>query len=228
MTQDTKALAAVVSFEGIVCGGPEPLRSPVSGLPCAHWRLRVVEHITPRMQLVHEVASPEAFELAWATGSRDGQRAPVRIRLDPESARIHAAPVLHREGTPGALAAARHLGLGGPVYVEEVMIRDGETVTAEGILDDPAIAEGPFRGAGRDLELLDATVRLATRSIGPALLPWALGTAAALLGTTAAVTYAAWRYHVLHLPAGAAAHVVPLPASSCMMRPPEFPHPRMP
>lgn len=232
MSPNTKALAtSVVNFEGTVRGGPEPLRSPVSGLPCVHWRLRIVEHITARMQLVHEVASPDVFEIAWATAAREGdpQRPPVRIRLDPESARIHAAPVLHREGTPGALAAARHLGLGGPVYVEEVMIRDGELVSAEGILDDPTAGESPFRGAGHGLELLDATVRLTTRSIGPALLPWALGTAAALLGTTAAATYGAWRYHLLHLPAGAQAHIVPLRVPSpAELAPPEIPHPRFP
>src|SRR5207253_4777272 len=113
------------------------------------------------------------------------------------------------------LAAARHFALAGPITVEEVIVRYGEEVVAEGILDDPDAAGGPFRGTGRGLELLDATVRLPSRSLGPALLPWALGTAAALLGTTAAATCAAWRYHVAHLPAGAvsASHATRLPLS---------------
>jgi hypothetical protein len=178
---------------------------------------------------VHEVASPDPFELTWAAlaGNERAPRSPIRIRLDPESARIHAAPVLHREGTPGALAAGRHFGLDGPLRVEEVMIHAGEAVSAEGILDDPLAGEGPFRASGGGLELLEPTLRLATHSIGPALLPWALGTAAALLGSTAAVTYAAWRYHVAHLPIGRHAHVIPLMVPS-ELKPPELPHPRMP
>jgi hypothetical protein len=218
-----------VSFEGTACAGSDLLRSPISGQPCVHWRLRVVERLTPRMQLVHEMASPEPFELAWAAGGAAGGEAGrpgVRIRLEPEAARIHATPVLHREGTPGALAAARHFGFAGAVSVEEVMIRDGESLTAEGILEDPAPAEGPFRAASRGLELLDATVRLESRSLAPALLPWALGTAAALLSGMGLATYAAWRYHLLHLPGGHP-HLGAI-APQAQMRPPEIPHPRLP
>jgi hypothetical protein len=221
-----------VSFEGTVCAGGELLRSPVSGLPCVHWRLRIVQHITPRMQLVHEVASPEAFEIVMGNGGAGGSSATGaaagRIRLDPESARIHAAPVLHREGTPGAIAAGRQFGLDGPLRVEEVMIHHGEAVVAEGILDEPSAEEGPFRATTRGLELLDPTLRLATPGIGPALLPWALGTAAALLGSTAAATYVAWHYHRLNLPHSRHhSQIDPLPLPS-EMRPPEAPHPRLP
>jgi hypothetical protein len=188
----------VVTFDGVTCASREPLRSPVSGQPCVYWRLRVVEHIPSRLQLVHEVASPEPFELEW--GKSEPGRPPVRVRLDPESARIQAAPVLHREGTPGAVAAARYLGLDGPVYVEEVIIRLGESVSAEGVLEDPGAGRALFRAADRGPELLDATISLETRSLGPALLPWALGTAAALLSGMGVATYAAWRYHLAHLP----------------------------
>ena len=179
-----------VSFEGTIAAGSELLRSPVSGLACVHWRLRITQHITARMQLVHEVASPDAFEVHWATAARHDEPAapPLRLRLDPEAARIHAAPVLHREGTPGALAAGRHFGLEGALRVEEVMMHHGEEITAEGILDDSAAGDGPFRSLARGPELLDPTLRLATPGIGPALLPWALGTAAALLSATAAAT----------------------------------------
>ena len=67
--------------------GAELLRSPVTGQPCVYWRLRIVEHLTARSELVHEIASPEPFELAW--GGRPSGRTdapPVRIRLDPEAA----------------------------------------------------------------------------------------------------------------------------------------------
>jgi hypothetical protein len=227
-----------VSFAGTICAGTELLRSPVSGLSCVHWRLRITQHITPRMQLVHEVASPETFEVQWATSSTDsppgrdqggGESAPLRLRLDPEAARIHATPVLHREGTPGALAAGRHFGLDGPLRVEEVMIHHGETVAAQGILDDSAAYDGPFRSMARGPELLDPTLRLTTPGIGPALLPWALGTAAALLGATAAATYGAWRYHVRHSPAVSSHASVSLARVPFdRMSPPEPPHPRLP
>jgi hypothetical protein len=216
-----------VSFEGTVCAGRELLRSPVSGQPCVHWRLRIVEHLTPRTQLVHEVASPEPFELAWAGTGEDG-RAPVRVRLEPESARIQATPVLHREGTPGAMAAVRHFGLVGAASVEEVVIRPGEELTAEGILEDAAaLAEGPFRGVARGLALYDATVRQDTRSLAPVLLPWALGTAAAIISGMGLAGYAAWRFHLLHFTTTIhLAHGAPVPQPR--LEPPEVPHPRFP
>src|SRR5262249_1270825 len=78
-----------VSFEATASANHELLRSPVSGQPCVHWRLRIVEHLTPRSQLVHEVASPEPFDLTWNSTGEDG-RPPVQVRLEPESARILA------------------------------------------------------------------------------------------------------------------------------------------
>ena len=220
-----------VSFDGTVHAASELLRSPVSGLACVHWRLRITQHIAPRMQLVHEVASPEAFEICWARAAADGQPAPppLRLRLDPETARIHAAPVLHREGTPGALAAGRHFGLDGALRVEEVVLHQGEEVAAEGILDDASAAEGPFRAAARGPELLDPTLRLPTPGIGPALLPWALGTAAVLLSATATATYWVWRFHARHTPPTTSQACVPLMRIPFdRMKPPEPPHPRLP
>jgi hypothetical protein len=206
MSRATQSLIrSPVSFEGTACAGIDLLRSPVSGQPCVHWRLRIVEHLTSRTQLVHEVASTEPFELSWGGSAEDG-RPPVRIRLDAESARIQATPILHREGTPGAQAAARHFGFSGAVSVEEVVIRAGEALSAEGILEDLEAADGPFRAAARGLALFDATVSLEARSLAPALLPWALGTVAALLGGMGLATYAAWRFHVLHLPGSAHHH----------------------
>ncbi len=188
---------AVSVLEGAACATTELLRAPGSGRPCVHWRVRVIQHLTPRTTLVHEAASPDAFEIEWCA---DLQRGPVRVRIDPAAARIEAAPVLHREGSPAAQAVARQLGLGGVVSVEEVVILQGEDLQVEGWLDDPASSataamEGPFRGGGRPPEVRDATVRLTTRAVGPTLLPWALGTAAALLGGLGTAAYAA--QHVL-------------------------------
>jgi|SRR5215471_18529041 len=222
-----------VTFQGTASAGRDLLRSPVSGQPCVHWRLRIVEHLTPRTQLVHEVASPEPFEVTWTGSERSQGSAPdsgplaVHVRLEPDSARIFATPVLHREGTPGALAAVRHFGLQGPVSVEEVIIRQGEGLEAEGILEDPsALDAAPFRAVEQALFLYDATIRTGSRSLAPALLPWALGTAAALLGGMGLATYAAWRYHLLHLPP--AIHLPRGFTPEARMNPPELPHPRLP
>src|SRR5262245_48667356 len=102
LVPESKALGrSLVSFEATarVAGGDELLRSPVSGQACVHWRLRIVEHLTPRTQLVHEVASSEPFDLAWNGTGGDGRPA-VQVRIQPDAARIFATPVLHREGSP--------------------------------------------------------------------------------------------------------------------------------
>jgi hypothetical protein len=166
----------------------EPLRAPASGAPCVHWRLRIFEHVAHGMEFVHEVVSPEPIDLVWR---REPERPPVRIRLAPESARLQAQPVLFRPGTPGALSVARQFGLAGVVRVEEVIVRAGESVEAVGVLADPAAAlsRGPFRTIDAPLELLGATLRLETGlGLRPVMLPWVLGTAAALLGSMGAAT----------------------------------------
>src|SRR5258708_4885260 len=115
---DARALAPLsVSFEALASAGAALLRSPVSGQPCVYWRVRITQRLTDRSQLVHEIESEEAFELRW--GRTDRPYDDVRLRLVPEAARIQAPPVLHREGTPGADAAARAFGLAGPLLVEE-------------------------------------------------------------------------------------------------------------
>ncbi|HVV50088.1 MAG TPA: hypothetical protein VHO06_10550 [Polyangia bacterium] len=218
---------APVSLEALAEPARELLRAPASGQPCVHWRLRVTEHLTSHSELVHDLASPEPFELAWG-GTGDPGRPPVRIRLDPETARIEATPTLHRAGTPGAEAVARAFGFRGAVTVEEVLIRAGETVVAEGVLQDFGAGAGPFRAPAHALELEEATVRVPSRSLAPAvLIPWAFGTAAVLLGGMGLATWAAWRYHVAHLPPGASAWRM----GSCpapRMSPPDYPRPRFP
>jgi hypothetical protein len=186
------------------------LRSPVSGLPCVHWRLRIVEQVNATLQLVHEIASTEDFDVTWSgTGGRSGAGAAadaeaageVKIRVVPETARIQATPILHRPGSPGAIVTGRQFGFLGHLSVEEVALRAGEEIVAEGILEQPdAVPSGPFRGVARELELFEATVRLPARAtLAPVLLPWALGTAAALLGGVGVATWAARHFEWLPL-----------------------------
>jgi hypothetical protein len=226
---DSRALALVpVSFEALASAGAGLLRSPVSGQACVYWRVRITQRLTDRSQLVHEIESEEAFELRWGGRTSDDRpQDDVRIRLEPVSARIQAPPVLHREGTPGAEAAESYFGLAGPLVVEEVLIRAGEALSAEGIVSDPGADAGPVRGSMRGPELVDALVTVESKSLGPVLLPWALGTAAALMSGMGLATYAAWRAHVLHLPP-AVARLPRLIAPHAQLQAPELPHPRMP
>jgi hypothetical protein len=178
---------ATMTLRGQVGASGDLLSSPASGAPCVHWRLRIFERISPTLELVHDTLAPEPFELRWTA---DPTVPPQPVRLDAERTHIEAQPILHREGSAGALAVARHFGLQGRVRVEEVLIRQGETVEASGVLFDPSAGgDGPFRANQATPELCDATVKLPTGiSLRPALLPWALGTAAVLFGAAGAVS----------------------------------------
>jgi hypothetical protein len=234
MSDDTRALVPVpVSFEALASAGAGLLRSPVSGQACVYWRVRIAQRLTDRSQLVHEIASEDAFELRWGRGRERDGTGDVRVRLAPDTASIHAPPVLHREGTPGADAAAIYFGLAGPLSVEEVLIRPGEALSAEGIISDldAAVGAGPLRGTSRGPELLDATVTLESKSLAPVLLPWALGTAAALMSGMGLATYAAWRTHLFTraaAPVAATARVPRLLGPHAQLQPPEFPRLRFP
>jgi hypothetical protein len=180
----TRVPPPITTLQGTAEATGELLRAPASGTPCVHWRLRIVEYLAPGLEFVHEVVSPEPLEIA---ARAESGRSAARVRVAPEDARLQAMPVLFREGTPGALAVAQQFGLRGMVRVEEVVIRHGDALEAEGVLSDPsaALSRGPFRTIDAPLELLSPTVRLETGlSLRPVILPWALGTAAALLTST--------------------------------------------
>jgi hypothetical protein len=211
----------------------ELLRSPASGAPCVYWRLRVVEEAGPRLHLVHDVASAEAFELVPSAGEHAGQAGGAgagaaedgaRIRVVPDGACIEATPALHRPGSAGAEAAARALGLTGRVSVEEITLRAGDEVTARGVLEDAGVGASPFRQVSRGLELFDATVRLPSRvGLGSALVPLAIGTAAALLGSAAAAVWATVHYDLA--PPGFEEPPLVLPAE---LGPQKLPQTRLP
>jgi hypothetical protein len=231
----SQALAlSPVSFEGLACAGATVLHSPVSGQACVYWRVRIAQRLTARTQLVHEMTSEEPFEIAFRRADHEPDGVPTRrVRLDPTSARIEAPPVLHREGTPGAEAAAQFFGLAGPVSVEETIIKLGESLNADGVVVDldAAVGAAPTRGTSRGPELHHALVVVETKSLGPVLLPWALGTAAALMGGMGLATYVAWRAHLLQTPA---ANSIRLPrlfraqTPHPQLQPPEIPRPRFP
>ena len=216
-------MQSTVKFSARVEPGADLVRSPVTGEPCVYWRLRIVERLTDRSQLVHEMASSQPFRLVW--GAQAERVAPVRILVEPDSARIEAAPALHRPGSPGALAVARAFGFPGALSVEEIAIQTGDEVAAEGTLHHPAVDAGPFRTIEREPELYDATLTVASVSIGQALLPWAVGTAAAVLGGIGLATWAAWHYHFAHDTVSQVAGVGHPPPR---LERPQFPHPRLP
>ena len=213
-----------VTFDGTALRRSELLSAPASGSPCVHWRLKIIEPIAARLQFVHEIASPDTFDLAWAlpdmpsarpSASDDRQlrllaaeasarsdapssaQSVVRVRVMAESLRLAATPVLHRPGSPGALRVAQQFGLSNTIAVEEIALGEGERVSAEGILEGGALGRlrGPFRDVAGEVELHDGALTLPPRrEIGPALLPWALGTAAAIFAGMGAVTWAAWHF----------------------------------
>jgi hypothetical protein len=192
----------------------EPLVSPVSGTPCVYWRLRITEELDPSLRLVHEIASEEPFEIVddQAVGS-DGSVS--RVRVSPGSADIRGSAVLHRPGSPGSRAAGRHFELSGELGVEEIILRPGDEIVAEGLLEGFDGEAGPFRDAAHENELLGALIRLPARNtLGPVLLPWALGTAAAVMGGMGVAAWAAAHFnlfpHLRHTIAAPAPEMGPL------------------
>ena len=209
-------------LQGTVGAVGETLRAPASGLPCVHWRLRIFEHLAPGMEFVHEVTSPDPLEIAYRPSPAEPLQ---RVRLAPDHARIQAIPSLYRMGTPGALAVAQQFGMRGAVRVEEVLIRPGELVEAEGVLSDPsaALSCGPFRTIDAPVELMQATVRTeAGLSLRPVILPFALSVVAIVVGTAGATTA------LLHWWEGHARHPTLPSAAPPDLGPRRVPHTRWP
>ena len=190
----------------------EPLLSPVSGTPCVYWRLRIVEELDPSLRLVHEIASEEPFDIVE---EQTAEGSVSRVRVLPGSADIRGSAVLHRPGSPGSRAAGRHFELSGELGVEEIILRPGDEIVAEGLLEGFDGEAGPFRAPAREQELLGALVRLPARNaLGPVLLPWALGTAAAVMGGMGMAAWAAAHFdlfpHLRHSVAAPAPETGPL------------------
>lgn len=212
-----------VEFSARVEPGEDLVRSPITDRPCVYWRLRIVESLTVGSQLVHELASSQSFHLLW--GARDGATAPVRILVEPDNARIDGTPTLYRHGSAGALAAARAFGFPGALSVEEITVLAGDEIAAAGTLLDPRVDAGPFRTIEREPELIDARLTIAPLPLGQALLPWAVGTAAAVLSGIGLVSWAAWHYQAIH---DGGAHAVRAGHSATFLERPQFPHRRLP
>jgi len=178
----------------VACPG-EPLRSPVSGALCAYWRLRIVEELEPTLRLVHEMASSEPFEVVES--GRSEEAVARRFRILPGAAEVQGISIFHHPGSAGARAASQHFDLSGALGIEETLLHPGDAILAAGVLEDLDGA-GPFRATIRERELVGALVRTADRaSLAPVLLPWALGTAAALLGGVGMAAWAASHFHWL-------------------------------
>ena len=150
-----------VKFSGQVEPGADLVRSPVTDQPCVYWRLRIVERLTVGSELVHEMASSQAFRLLW--GARDGIAAPVRVLVEPD-ARPHrsdadAAPprIAGRAGRgAGVRFSGRAVGRGDLGTAGRRARRGRDAVRSAGT------SAGPFRTAVREPELVDATLTLAT------------------------------------------------------------------
>ena len=134
------------------------------------------------------------------------ERPPVRILVEPDDG-------AHRGAADAAPArVAGRAGGGARVRLSRRAVGRGDrhsprrrASTRSGTLFDPRHDAGPFRTVEREPELIDATLTVAGETLGQALLPWAVGTAAAFLGGIGLATWAAWHYHVRHagVPRGA-------------------------
>ena len=186
--RDSDRPATMTTLRGQVGASGELLASPASGAPCVHWRLRIFERISPTMELVHEALSPEPFELRWTA---DPTVPPQPVRLDAERA-AHRGPAGAAPGglgrRPGGGPPLRAAGPGAGRGGADPAGRDRRGQRGA-VRSQRGRGAGPFRANQATAELCDATVKLPTGiSIRPALLPWALGTAAALLGAAGAVS----------------------------------------
>ena len=127
-------------------------------------------------------------------------------------------------GRRAPLAIARAFGFPGVLSVEEILVHSGDEIEAAGTLFDPRHEAGPFRTVEREPELCEATLTVAGETLGQALLPWAVGTAAVFLGGIGIATWAVWHHHALRHPGP---HVR-IGHSQTYLERAQIPHPRLP
>ena len=163
-------------MEGTAAPTGPLLSSPASDTPCVHWRLRITEALASNI-LVHDVASEEPFELQWLT---DPTLPPARMPIDGRTARLDALAVVHNADSPGARAVAEGFGLVGVLRVEEILIRPGSRLEVQGMLMAEAVTS-PYRAAHTQFPLAQVSIRVPGPLRRTSLLPWALGTGAALM-----------------------------------------------
>ena len=170
------------------------LRSPATGAPCVYWRLRITETLAPTV-FVHEFCSDEAFEIETTTHEALPAQ---RVRINSSEARIDTLAVLHRPDSAAAQAVGLAFGLTGTLAVEEIVIPHGAALEVSGVLVAGQPTD-PFRSAHSEYPLAQVTVRVPGMLRGRQMLPWVLGTGAALLGVFGAAVAIARSADVLPL-----------------------------
>ncbi|MDZ4693918.1 MAG: hypothetical protein SGI86_02145 [Deltaproteobacteria bacterium] len=144
------------------------LSSPASGQSCVFWQLRIVETVSPTLDFIHELRSPESFLF----GDQDTVGNERQILIRSESAFVSSETTHHRSGSPEANAVAEALGIAGKVTVEEHVLRPSVWVEASGYLLEGDTGAGPSRRVHLPLELWEAEVRVTTEHRRFTFLPW--------------------------------------------------------
>jgi hypothetical protein len=155
-------------FRGQVKPTNGALSSPAAGLACVFWQLRIVETVSPTLEFIHELRSPEPFFLE----DRDASGAERQILIRTEATLIRSETAFHPAGSPESNAIAEALGFAGRVSVEERVLRPSERVEASGFLLEGDTGAGPGRSVHLPLELCEAEVRVDMINRRFNLLPW--------------------------------------------------------
>jgi hypothetical protein len=151
----------VDAISGLLC-------SPASGQSCVFWQLRIVETVSPTLEFVHELRSPESFLFA----DQDAAGNDRQILIRSEAAFVSSETTLHRPGSPEANAVAEAIGFVGKVTVEEQLLRPSEWVQASGYLLEGDTGAGPGRRVHLPLELCEADVQVMGEHRRFTWLPW--------------------------------------------------------
>jgi len=155
-------------FRGQVQPTSGALSSPASGLACVFWQLRIIETVSPTLEFIHELRSPESFFLQEAQSN--GNERLLLIRA--EATQVSSETTLHPVGSPVALAVAEALEFADNISVEECLLRPAEQVEVSGFLLEADTGAGPGRRVHLPLELCEAEVRVDDCDRRFRLLPW--------------------------------------------------------